>query len=226
MKLSKLNTSVLVGLFAMALTSIGFAGNQVIGNLKAENSVTVVSATGSLPIEGTYSFFDGDRIVTKNSASAGLTLSQGDGLYVGESSEVTVAQSGAKYIIQLDKGTTAFSFEEGSTFKIEALGSTIQASNSSGSVSGVVYINSEGKVVVNSVNGDLTVSSLQGVNTVVTSGENYKVNSESGKLIKVAVSAKTKSLLPKIAAVIGAAIVIEDATDDDDDDDAAVGSAS
>jgi len=202
----------------MSLSAVADNHLQPLGSLSAENGVTVISETGKLPIENTYSYFGGDTIVTGDKGLAGLTLGNNGGVYVGEKSSATVRQVNGEYVVELEKGSVGFSFEADVPFKVMASGKVIQSATGQMAVSGAVALNAKGEVAVRSLNGDLLATGETGQHSTVNTGEAYAMSEGEGRLVKVDVTEAGANIGPWVVG--GAAVLtgVAIATDDDDDD--------
>ena len=211
----------------MSLSAFADTSLQPLGSLSAENGVTIISETGKLPIENTYSYFGGDTIVTGDQGLAGLTLGNDGGVYVSEKSSATVRQVNGEYVVELEKGNVGFSFEAGIPFKVMAAGKVIQSATGEKAVSGAVAINAKGEVAVRSLNGDLLTAGETGRHSTVSTGETYAMSEDEGQLVEVGVTEVTtvpSHLLP--LAVVGGGgavgfIAISNDSDNDTRDDGA-----
>lgn len=223
-KLRKLALSTAVGA-AMSLPALADADLQPLGSLSAENGVTVISETGKLPIENTYSYFGGDTIVTGDKGLAGLTLGNDGGVYVSEKSSATVSRVNGEYVVELEKGSVGFSFEAGVPFKVMASGKVIQSATGQKAVSGVVALNAKGEAVVRSMNGDLLAAGETGRYSTVRSGETYAMSEVEGQLVEVdvteveEVAEAAPDVGPLVVGGVGVVGFVAISNGDDDDDD-------
>ncbi len=215
----KMVAAGLVSMSMTLLTSVSIAGNSVLGNLNGQNNVSIETATGKLAVDSAYTFFGGDKIVTGESAVAGLSLIEGGGVYVSENSKVTVDELDNGYIVEVENGAAAFSFEDSTNFSVRISNVIIQSQDTSLPVSGVASLDSNGVIVVKSVYGGFVVISDSGTTTLVNSGESFSSSLAAAKSINVQVSegAVGVSLAAKIIAIL-AAVGIAVAISEDDDD--------
>lgn len=182
-KLRKFIISSAVGA-TMSLPAFADTNLQPLGSLSAENGVTVISETGKLPIENTYSYFGGDVIVTGDKGLAGLTLGNDGGVYVSRNSSATVRKVNGEYVVELEKGSVGFSFEAGVPFKVTASGKVIQSATGQEAVSGAVELNAKGQVAVRSMHGGLQTIADSGQRSTIGAGEIYAMSEGEGRLIK------------------------------------------
>ena len=202
-------------LVAAGLSFASFSANAAgpIGSLTVENDVTVVTPTGSIKLDGGYSYFGGDNIITGEDGVAGLSLDNQSRIYLGNSSEGKLDQVDGRYIVELSSGSLGFTFSGGQTFKIMASDMTVEAGSDTGISSGMVSIDQNGEVSVQSVSGDLQVVSTGGQRQLVNSGEAYAMQQTDSGLVKTQATTSTTALIVGGAVVAGAIVV---ANDDDD----------
>ena len=208
-------------IFGSVLSMAVVAAPLPIGSLQVENQVSVVSDAGKISVTDTYTLFSGDSIVTGEKGLAGLTLSQGGAIYVGEASSAKVTTAGeGSVVISLSEGTTGFSFESGTSFKVIAAGQEIVGSFENEKAAGAVSIDQNGEVTIQAIEGNLQAILESGERISINAGESFAtVDQKEGVLVPVAVEEATPGLSGAAITgiVIGAGIVINEATDDDDE---------
>lgn len=222
---------------------------SVLGDLEVRGSAQVRAEESGAPVrlsDTSYAYVSGERIRTRDDASAVLRLDGGDRLALGPQTRARIEGEAGRYSVDLSEGSLAYSVSPDSALTIDAGGSTLEpvgdaikpvSSGDEQRITGWVSVDESGKVNVSARSGDMEVT-RGGSTRVVSAGESVSIDGTSGELIAAQVQGATEGgearavIGPfglsggELLTLVGTSVVVtaggnEVLVDDDDGDDLA-----